>query len=74
MDRMTKATLWVAFLVLGSYFVSTFLDCALDDTCRLRCASTGRVDMAYRGSGHCVYQKAAPHAIVVDHPTLDHQD
>jgi hypothetical protein len=33
MDRMTKVTLWVAFLVLGSYFVWAFLDCAMDDTC-----------------------------------------
>jgi hypothetical protein len=33
MDRMTKATLWIAALVLGSYFVSAFLDCAMNDNC-----------------------------------------
>ena len=37
MDRMTKATLWIAFLVLASYFVWFFLDCAMDDTCHLVC-------------------------------------
>jgi hypothetical protein len=74
MDRMTRATLWIAFLVLAAYFARTFLDCAMDDTCRLRCASTGGVDMAYRGSGHCVYQRTAPKAIHVDGPTRDHQD
>lgn len=37
MDRMTKATLWIAFIVLGSYFVWFFLECALDDTCHLVC-------------------------------------
>ena len=39
MDRMTKVTLWVAFLVLGSYFVWLFVDCAMDDTCHLGCPS-----------------------------------
>jgi hypothetical protein len=29
LDRITKATLWVAFLVLGSYFVSAFLNYAM---------------------------------------------
>ena len=71
MDRMTKVTLWVAALVLGSYFVSTFLDCALDATCQLRCASTGRVNTAYRSRGACVYQRAAPKAINVGRPTHD---
>lgn len=40
MDRMTKATLWVAFLVLGTYFVWASLDCAMGDTCYPRCPST----------------------------------
>jgi hypothetical protein len=72
MDQMTKATLWIAVLVLGSYFVSAFLDCALDATCQLRCASTGGIDTAYHGSGGCVYQRAAPNAINVGRPTQDH--
>jgi hypothetical protein len=37
MDRSTKATLWVAFLVLFSYFVWFFLDCAMDDACHFVC-------------------------------------
>jgi hypothetical protein len=71
MDRMTKATLWIAVLVLGSYFVLAFLDCALDATCQLRCASTGGIDTPH-GAGHCVYQRAAPKAINDGHPTQDH--
>jgi hypothetical protein len=66
MDRMTKATLWIAVLVLGSYFVSAFLDCALDATCELRCAPTGGIGP--RGSGGCVYQRANPTTI---NPTRD---
>jgi hypothetical protein len=42
MDRLTKATLWVAFLVLGSYFVWFFVDCAMDDTCHIVCRFGGR--------------------------------
>jgi len=57
-DRMTKATLWVAALVLGSYFVWAILDCELDATCQLRCAPTG-VSMG-RGNGSCVYQRTKP--------------
>jgi hypothetical protein len=30
MDGMTRATLWIAALVLGAYFATTFLNCALD--------------------------------------------
>ena len=37
MDRSTKATLWIAFLVLFSYFGWFFVDCAIDDTCHLVC-------------------------------------
>ena len=37
MDRSTKATLWVAFLVLFSYFVWFFLDCVMDDACHFVC-------------------------------------
>jgi hypothetical protein len=42
MDRMTKATLWIAFLVLFSYFAWFYLDCAMDDTCHLVCHAGGR--------------------------------
>jgi hypothetical protein len=56
MDRMTKATLWVAFLVLGSYFVWFFLDCAMDDdTCHLICT--------YGSRSGCHIQRA-PKAII----------
>jgi hypothetical protein len=65
MDWKTRATLWIAALVLGSYFALAFLNCALDTACQLRCASTGGVDTAYHSSGACVYQKAAPKALNV---------
>jgi hypothetical protein len=42
MDRSTKATLWIAFAVLLSYFVWFFADCAMDDACRIVCAGNGR--------------------------------
>jgi hypothetical protein len=42
MDRSTKATLWIAFLVLASYFVWFYVDCAFDDTCQIVCHSGGR--------------------------------
>jgi len=38
MDRATRVTLWIAFIVLASYFVGFFVDCALDDACRIVCA------------------------------------
>jgi hypothetical protein len=41
MDRSTKATLWVAFLALFSFFVWFFVDCAIDDSCHLVCDSPG---------------------------------
>lgn len=37
MDRTTKATLWVASIILISYVVWLFADCALDDVCRIAC-------------------------------------
>jgi hypothetical protein len=37
MDRTTKATLWVAFTILISYVVWFYLDCAMDDACRIVC-------------------------------------
>ena len=37
MDRQTRLTLWIAFLVLFSYFAWFYLDCALDETCHLVC-------------------------------------
>jgi hypothetical protein len=42
MDRSTKATLWVAFIVLMSYFAWFYADCAMDDACHIVCASGGR--------------------------------
>jgi hypothetical protein len=42
MDRMTKATLWIAFVVLFSYFAWFFLDCAMDESCHLVCRFGGR--------------------------------
>jgi hypothetical protein len=38
MDRSTKVTLWIAAIVLGSYFVWFLLDCAMDDGCHLVCS------------------------------------
>jgi hypothetical protein len=35
MDWMTRATPWIAALVLGTYFAMTFLNCALDPTCNV---------------------------------------
>ena len=43
MDGKTRATLWIAGLVLGTYFLTTFLNCALDPACQFRCASTAGV-------------------------------
>jgi hypothetical protein len=48
MDRSTKATLWIAFLVLFSYFVWFFADCAIDDSCHLVCQAHG----SFRGGCH----------------------
>jgi hypothetical protein len=62
MDGMTRATLWIAALVLGSYFVSTFLNCALDPTCELRCAPVG-VSTARASGGGCVYQGTPPKSL-----------
>ncbi|WP_291572230.1 hypothetical protein [Bradyrhizobium sp.] len=45
MDQRTKATLWIAFLVLASYFVWFFLSCAMDANCHLVCRFYG----SYRG-------------------------
>jgi hypothetical protein len=56
MDRITKATLWVAFLILGSYFVWAFLNCAMDDTCHRSCPSAHGV-MLPRGVNGCAYSK-----------------
>jgi hypothetical protein len=47
MDRLTKATLWIAFLVLFSYFAWFYLDCAMDESCHLVCRTGG-----YRGGCH----------------------
>jgi hypothetical protein len=41
MDWKTRATLWIAGLVLGAYFATTLLNCALDARCELRCAPAG---------------------------------
>ncbi|MCP3472525.1 hypothetical protein NLM33_19620 [Bradyrhizobium sp. CCGUVB1N3] len=42
MDRQTKATLWVAFIVIASYFVWFYLDCAMDEACHFVCEGNGR--------------------------------
>jgi hypothetical protein len=42
MDRLTKATLWVAFLVLASYVVWFYVDFAIDESCQFVCRSDGR--------------------------------
>jgi hypothetical protein len=54
MDRMTKATLLIAGLVLGSYFAWAILGCVLglDATCQLRCGPTGGMFVQH---GRCVY-------------------
>jgi hypothetical protein len=64
MDGMTRATLWIAALVLGTYFATTFLNCALDARCKLRCAPVG-VDTPH-ASGGCVYSRTQPEPIVLD--------
>ena len=66
MDGKTRATLWIAGVVLGAYFLTTFLDCALDAKCQLRCASTGGVNTAYHGGSGCAYQRTPPKPIIVD--------
>jgi hypothetical protein len=42
MDRSTRVTLWIAAVVLLSYFVWFFADCAMDDACRFVCVNNGR--------------------------------
>ena len=42
MDRLTKATLWAASIILISYVVWFFADCALDDACRIVCVKSAR--------------------------------
>jgi hypothetical protein len=42
MDRQTKLTLWIAAVVLISYFAWFALDCAMDETCHLVCRNSGR--------------------------------
>lgn len=42
MDRLTKATLWVSAIVLISYVVWFYADCALDDACHIVCARSSR--------------------------------
>jgi hypothetical protein len=64
MDWKTRATLWIAGLVLGTYFATTFLNCALDARCELRCAPVG-VNTG-RARGGCVYSRTNPTPIIVD--------
>lgn len=42
MDRTTRLTLFVAFTIIVSYVVWFYLDCAMDDACRIVCVSGGR--------------------------------
>ena len=52
MDRQTRLTLWIAFLVLFSYFAWFTLDCAMDDTCHFVCRAGGH--------GACYTSRTAP--------------
>jgi hypothetical protein len=70
MDGMTRATLWIAALVLGAYFATTFLNCALDPACELRCAPV-RAGMPRAGGG-CVYQRTPPKPIIPDNGDAAH--
>jgi len=63
MDGMTRATLWIAGLVLGTYFVTTFLGCALDPACKRRCAYAG---VNTRHASSCVYSTTEPKPIILD--------
>jgi hypothetical protein len=63
MDWKTRATLWIAGLVLGTYFATTFLNCALDARCKRRCAPAG-VNTPHASS--CVYSTMEPKPITVD--------
>ena len=42
MDRQTKAALWIAAVVLLSYVAWFYINCALDDVCRVVCVNRGR--------------------------------
>jgi hypothetical protein len=37
MDKSTRATLWIAFIIIASYVVWFFTSCAMDDACRFVC-------------------------------------
>jgi hypothetical protein len=63
MDWKTRATLWIAGLVLGTYFVTTFLGCALDPACKRRCAPTG---VSAPHAIGCVYSSTPPQPIILD--------
>jgi hypothetical protein len=63
MDGMTRATLWIAALVLGTYFATTFLNCALDPACKRRCASSGVLTAR---ASRCVYSTTEPKPIILD--------
>ena len=65
MDRMTKATLWIAVVVLGSYFAWFFLECAMDDTCHLVCRYG-----SFRSGCHI---QRTPKAIIDGRLILGHQ-
>jgi hypothetical protein len=63
MDWKTRATLWIAGLILATYFVTTFLSCALDPACKRRCAQSGV--QTPHASG-CVYSTTEPKPIILD--------
>jgi hypothetical protein len=65
MDWKTRATLWIAGLVLGAYFATAFRNCALDARCELRCAPAG-VNAGRGNGGGCVYSRTEPKPIVID--------
>ena len=42
MDRSTRMTLWVAAIILVSYVVWFYADCAMDSACHIVCVNGGR--------------------------------
>jgi hypothetical protein len=52
MDRLTKATLWVAAIILISYVVWFYADCAMDDACRFVCTHYGSRGGCHTERGH----------------------
>jgi hypothetical protein len=58
MGRITKITLWIAALILGSYYVLVFYNCSMDAACHpyRKCPSERGVTLPQSYS--CGEQKA----------------